>query len=53
MDKLQPHNMPITFKGVVDPKDMDGNARQISERWKCTRGSDNFTCEVLATPAKQ
>jgi hypothetical protein len=52
LEQLEPHNMSITFKGVVDRKDMDGNERQIPDQWKCTRGSDNFTCEAMATPTK-
>jgi hypothetical protein len=51
-DKLEPHNLPVTFKGVVDLKDMDGKERSIPEQWKCTRGSDGFTCEAMATSDK-
>jgi hypothetical protein len=52
LEKLEPHNMPITFKGIVDLKGMDGNVRQIPKQWKCTRGSDSFTCEAIVAPAK-
>ena len=50
--KLEPHNLSVTFKGVLDPKDMDGKERPIPEQWKCTRGSDKFTCKAAADPAK-
>jgi hypothetical protein len=46
------HNVSVTFKGVLDPKDMNGKERPIPDQWKCTRGSDNFTCEAMANPAK-
>ena len=50
--KLEPHNLSVTFKGVLDPKDKDGKERPIPEQWKCTRGSDKFTCKAAADPAK-
>jgi hypothetical protein len=50
--KLDPHNMSVTFKGVLDPKDMDGKERPISIWWTCTRGSGSFTCVPVATSAK-
>ena len=49
-EKLQPHNLSVTFKGVLDPKDINGKERPIPEQWKCKRESDNFTCEPMATP---
>jgi hypothetical protein len=51
-EKLEPHNLPVTFKGIVDPKDINGKERAIPDEWSCKRGSDNFTCDVLATPVK-
>lgn len=50
--KLDLHNLSVTFKGILDPKDMNGNERPIPDKWRCSRGSDNFTCEAMATPAK-
>jgi hypothetical protein len=50
--KLDPHNVSVTFKGILDPKDMNGNERPIPEQWKCTRGSETFTCEPMPTPAE-
>jgi len=47
-DNLAPHNVSVTFKGVLDPKDMDGQERPIPAQWKCTRGSESFSCEPLA-----
>jgi hypothetical protein len=49
-EKLNPHNVSVTFRGILDPKDMNGNERPIPQQWKCKRGSDNFTCEAMATP---
>jgi hypothetical protein len=42
--KLEPHNLSVTFKGVLDPKGMDGEERPIAAEWTCTRGSDSFVC---------
>lgn len=46
-EKHVPHNVSVTFKGILDPKDVNGNERPIPDQWKCTRGSDNFTCEAM------
>jgi|ERR1019366_2708365 hypothetical protein len=51
-ENIQPHNLTVTFKGLVDPKDMDGKVRQIPDQWTCTRGSDSFICRPMATPVK-
>jgi hypothetical protein len=51
-EKLEPHNLSVTFKGILDPKDINGKERSIPDKWRCTRGSDSFTCEAMATPAK-
>jgi len=49
--KLEPHNVSVTFKGVLDPKGVSGDERSIPDEWTCTRGSDGFTCSPV-TPAK-
>jgi hypothetical protein len=49
-EKHMPHNVSVTFKGIVDPKDTDGNVRPVPEQWKCTRGSNDFTCEPTTKP---
>lgn len=51
-DKLEPHNVTVTFKGVVDPYDMDGKVRTVPSEWKCTRHGDGFTCEPTTTSVK-
>jgi hypothetical protein len=47
-EKLQPHNLSVTFEGILDPQDMNGKDRPLPDEWKCTRGSDSFTCEAMA-----
>jgi hypothetical protein len=47
---LNPHNLPVTFKGPVDPKDLDGHERPIPDQWRCTRESGTFTCEPVKSP---
>jgi hypothetical protein len=49
---LNPHNLSVTFKGVVDPKDMNGQERSIPDEWRCTRKSGSFTCEAMDTSGK-
>lgn len=45
-DNLEPHNMSVTFKGVVDLKDSSGKERNVPAHWTCTRGSD-FVCHPV------
>ena len=52
-EALQPHNIAVIFKGVVKPKDAFGNSRTVADQWRCTRGSDRFTCIPIATPVRQ
>jgi hypothetical protein len=49
-EKLEPHNLTVTFKGIVTPMDTNGNPRKIPNEWRCTRGGDNFACTPVATP---
>lgn len=51
-EKVEPHNLTVTFKGVIDPVDINGNQRPVADQWKCTRGSDRFSCVPEAYPAK-
>ena len=48
-EKHVPHNVSVTFKGILAPKDMDGNERPIPEQWTCTRGSNSFVCHPVST----
>jgi hypothetical protein len=49
-EKREPHNLSVIFKGILDPKNIEGKERSIPDQWTCTRGSDNFNCEAMATP---
>lgn len=52
-EKHAPHNVSVTFKGIVDHKNIGGDEQSIPDEWKCTRGSNDFTCEAMAAvPAK-
>jgi hypothetical protein len=48
-EKVEPHNIAVTFKGLVDPYDVDGKLRKIPQEWTCTRASDSFVCRPMAT----
>jgi hypothetical protein len=56
--KMEAHNISVSFKGIVSPTDMDGNPRRVADQWKCTRESSSlldsggFTCVPMAYPVK-
>jgi hypothetical protein len=51
-ERLEPHNMNVTFKGVIDPVDTFGKQQIVADQWLCTRDTDSFFCVPTATPAK-
>jgi|SRR5579862_410538 len=51
-EKIEPHNVTVTFKGDLETKDFDGNKHTIADQWKCTRNSDGFTCVPMTYPIK-
>jgi hypothetical protein len=51
-EKLQAHNITVTFKGVIDPVDINGKPRTVADLWKCTREGDGFICVPMAYPVK-
>lgn len=49
-ETLEPHNVTVTFDGVVNPVDTFGNRQTVADQWSCKRGNDEFTCDPMATP---
>jgi hypothetical protein len=50
-EKMETHNINVTFKGNLSLTDMDNDPLQIADQWQCTRGNDGFTCAPMAYPS--
>ena len=46
-ERLEPHNITVTFKGATSHTSRFGNKVTVANEWRCTRSSDRFTCEAI------
>ena len=51
-EKMEPHNITVTFKGNLRLKDIEGDPLTIPTVWQCRR-RDGFACDVMASPANR